>query len=154
MRCCCAQKSHSYLASVSCDGCGHMSMALNVKFQLLGWALKSSCNLASVCTSRIISYHSTMSPLFSNSTWSSARYALNVPTMLCHLCFLQAVFFFWNAFLSLPCWLTPNCPWDRYNANTSSREPVPMFSHPFPEPFGHISDIVMITLHDTYGHLL
>ena len=37
-RCCCAQKSHSYLARVPCHGCGHMSMAFNVKFQLLSWA--------------------------------------------------------------------------------------------------------------------
>lgn len=72
MRCCCAEKPHSYLASVPCHGCGHMSMAFNVKFQLLILAQKSSCNLTTVYLSGITSCHSPMSPLFSSPTRLSA----------------------------------------------------------------------------------
>lgn len=72
MKYCCAQKPHSYLPSVPCHGCGHKSIAFNVKFHLLSLAQKSSCNLTTDYISKITSCHSPVSPLVSSPTWLPA----------------------------------------------------------------------------------
>lgn len=121
---------------------------LQCEVQLLSWA--SPPVICLICTSRITSAFN-HEPPFSSSTRLSAGYTLNECSPTSCASFKQS-YFLWSLFF--PCLagelLTV------LGIGIMQTPPLgsllPMFSHPFPEPFGHISGRVMITLHDTYGH--